>query len=401
MKLLTRNKIIAFVLAGFLIFSISVASAFSKNNYLPVSGEADYSTDAGIFDVVDDFRFNGLTENKEDLFLTEFDNVSTAEYGSYSYGLIPANEFNSTVNTGSGSILYQIKIEGNGLFFIVRNLELKLNYLFKTGNNAKIIVSYASENKDAEYNIIEEISQNFIGEKQERVIDLTDLIESQDLSVQNLYVKINLIHDEKELPVEDVSLNLFSVEFSGMHNFVMKKGASVRQTSSTARDLFYRVFIAVDCYNLITEKYSSDSFDIKLGNIIMPVDYIKLYDAVLDKDRIRFVGDDVYINYYDYRVTSSLAASFNGASESEHYIVTVNGVDYYYFDGSIRNVMPKNIARDFMSRSYIRVMGDAGQVFFTVAAFNNQQLKNNSRSAFYTAQRSLSQPRNFLPKWKN
>lgn len=357
------------------------------DNTIPlVYSETENSADAGKFSIKDDFRFNGT--DGENGFIAA-NNVSTDKFGSFTYGLIPSENFGSIVDVSNGYIMYSVSIEGNGEFLLVRTLSLKIEYGLFEGYNPKIKVSYSIDEENGEFTDIFISDSDTYGNHIYSEVCFNDVLKTVNLQAEKLYVKISVLHDSAtNINVDDVSARLYCAELCGMHNFSMKKGAGLRLSSDYSGDLVFRAFIAKDCYDSLFEKYGSES-TIYIGNIILPVDYIKEYDARLETDNVRFEEDGVHVGNYGRPVASTIARNLNGNGDKP-YTITVNDVEYYYFDGYISKIQSANVSRDFMSKSYIRIVGRNGkEVLFSLAAFKNQNVKENSRSAVYVSQKLI------------
>ena len=363
----------------------SVAAVFSaifidKPDY--AHSETETSSSAGVLDMKDDFRFCGLDKSKTKTYFYSYNNVCTNDYGSYSYGLIPSENFGETVNTGNGEIVYLFNLEGNGEFLLIRTLSLSLEYEFLSGYNPSLSVSYKIDK--GTFTTVETITPDNTISK----IGFDEILSGLNLNSEELFIKISLNHDAAHnLPIGDVSIKLFSVSFDGMFNFVMKKGASLRFSPYYNTDLKFRAFIAKDVYDKLKEKYSDNSYDIFLGNIMFPADLMEKNNAYLEKKNLVFGSGYVKIGNYPSEI-SCARYSLSGEKDT-FYTTVVNDVEYYYFDGYIRGIRLENLTRDFVSKSYIRIIYRNSDAFLALAAYKNQDMEENSRSAAYCAQKVI------------
>ena len=376
----SRIIIIAIAVA---VLCSSLLFAF-KNNTEYAFSDAETSTDAGTYSIKDDFRFNGLNDGLKNRYFYSYSGVTTGLYGDYKKGLYPSSD--------SGYLVYKFNLDGNGIFIHFRTLRLETTQNF---NGGSISVSYAlNDPVNSEYNDFCEYNSDL-----QSITDFTELLNSIDKSSTFLYVKITL-----------KNVNLFTVSFKGMMNFVMKNGACIRESSTTsAGDLKFRAFIATDCYEMIKNEYSSFS----LGVLMIPTDYCfnETKKASFDWGKVKYVkGDTPYVGDADNTYELKDRVLLGG---SDPLTVTVNGVSYYYYDGIIR--LPEQyLTRQLTCKAYISAMVNGSKSIIALASFYNQRIENNSRSEAYIAIKILENSdeilterlnklflNNILTEWKN
>ena len=377
MQIKRHIKKITILLISFIFLISIVVLGINGDNSIAYS-EPDTSSDAGVLDMCDNFRYIGLNKNKAKSYFYSYNNVSIGDFGSYSFGLTPISQFGNNVDAGNGEIVYKFSLDGNGVFLLLRSLTLSLEYEFLDHYNSSLVISYKTD--DGSYNVLREINSENHGNIQTFNASFNDIIDSFSLDVQDLYVKISLNHETvKDIPLSDVSVRLYSVKFDGMQNFTMKKGARLKQSSYYSPDLSFRAYIAKDVYDRLIDVYAS--CDIILSNIIMPSDFIEQYDADLTRNNIDFRDGAVYVG--NYKPGLKIVDS-----EISDYTLTVNGVTYYYYDGSVK-LGNAYYTRDFISRAYIRILDEEKEVFFSFAAYKNDDLTENCRSTIYCAQKLI------------
>ena len=371
-------KKITILLISFIFLITIVVLGINGDNSIAYS-EPDTSSDAGVLDMCDNFRYIGLNKNKAKSYFYSYNNVSIGDFGSYSFGLTPISQFGNNIDADNGEIVYKFSLDGNGVFLLLRSLTLSLEYEFLDHYNSSLAISYKTD--DGSYIVLSEINSENHGNIQTSNTSFNDIIDSFSLDVQDLYVKISLNHETvKDIPLSDVSVRLYSVRFDGMQNFMMKKGARIKQSSYYSPDLSFRSYVAKDVYDKLVGIY--DSCDILLGTVIIPYDYIKQYDADIYRNNIVFKDNAVFVGNYE----QGLKIIINTVS---NYTVTVNGVTYYYFDGLVK-LGNAYYTKDFICRAYIRILDKENkEVFFSFASYKNDNINENCRSTIYCAQKLI------------
>lgn len=328
--------------------------------------------DTGLYVLEDDFRtlVNGFTEWKQE---REYSGVVTYSNGSFYHGLIPSQTWGAEVNASNGYVLYEIPLNGNGLFTNLKTLELSLQYLLLDKNEAdlQVFVGYDKENLVQEYSARESLS---FGENQTSRVDLSKFLDTETAKIsESLFVKIALIHANQTLSLGNLGVKVFKVSFSGKQNFVMDKGASIRKTGKNG--MRFTTLIDKQLYNSLL----ADGYTLTFGSFIMPKDYVEEY------------GDLTYENLFGENAKYCWGEKVESKTQILHSnanILLDIEKDYHGFRHSIVNILQENLNREFIARGYIKCVKD-NQVRYIMAEYPVMDSENVSRSMSYIAQKAI------------
>ena len=395
-----KTKLFAFIVAV-VVFATALIFALCPNgrhsiDTINASIDAITVEDVGVFDIKDDFRFNGEQGGLNKSYYLLKDNMSTAPFGDYGYGLLPASSFGEDCgNVGNGFIEYKLFLDPNGEFPKFRNMNLNLEYYVKNLTYHPSFEIYYSYN-GSDFTKYSDFSPEVVGEILTEKINLTDLVCGERWAAEKkseyLYVKIEVLHDAVlSLSKNEVSVRVMSVGFDGMENFGMNEGNAARLSAKESTDLFFKTYFARDVFDALRVKYNENFFEIYFGTIVEPYDYITSYGEI-NADNIAFDGVKAYykaMGQIEGELVNNKTRSFVTNKDGKYKIVKNNNVEYYYFYGGVASIKDKNLERDYTARSYIAIYDIIEEKTQRIySSYKNDASLNHSPSIALTAQRT-------------
>lgn len=404
-KFSLKNLISMLILAVLCLTAIFGVSFFSGNSIdnLALSEEefADgMFLDAGEYTFFDDFRFNGFNKGETPSKSIENHNLYTSEYGNCLNGLVAMNNVLDNVgDTGSGYLTYKVPLSYVGVFVNLKYLELSLSFKMLDGQHEKSIGIYYAFDGETYLPFIEQIEVLEKGDFiQNKSVDLSSLVSEavnpDIINYEYIYVRIALNYQELQgVNLSDIELNLYTIKFVAFQKFSSGLGASARaQNDSSYGDLRYKTYVSKDLLVELNEKYPANQYNINFYSLILPYDYIETCGE-FSLNNLTFSETGVYIGSGDqassiiyWRSNLLIDKKTNNRVE----IKNINGDTYFVFFGAISRIKDSNLDREFVQKGLIDIKNKENFSSIRVLAdYKNGDVKNNSRSVCYVAQKAM------------
>ncbi|MDY2880276.1 MAG: hypothetical protein SOT34_05000 [Candidatus Borkfalkiaceae bacterium] len=336
-----------------------------------IQGEtAPAGSGEGGYYVYDNFR-NNPTKMKG--LVGKIDNAVTE--GSMVHALVPSYEWAADVNAGTASVVYEIPVNGNGIFSVLGSLNAEIGYYLSGNYNSDLILSLGYDGKNYEdiYSVRE--SDGLKAEERKLLIDLSGYT-SGEKSVagknakteKTLYLKLTMKHDQARVSLGAIGVKLFDVKLKGKFNFVMDGRASLR----IAEDGNGIRFTTLIDKKILTE-LKENGYELTYGTVILPYDYIGAYgdvteESVFGENAVYSIdgGDKPQITYATSRLIEDYSDKFSA------------------FCLSLTDIREQNITRLFVARGVIRCEKD-GRVKYLFASYPEGNAEKGALTVYDTA----------------
>lgn len=163
----------------------------------------------------------------------------------------------------------------------------------------------------------------------------------------------------------------------GFEDFVMENGASVRVLqngeSTEANGLRFIAELSKDTYENLKAQNAS------FGMVIVPRDYIT--------DGYELTVNNLFGVNAKYSETAALGATQTirrMTNIKELAAADKDGDGRYELYGAIRNILEKNLTREYVGVAYVYVNGT-----YILASYYGNDIENNSRSIYYVSQKAI------------
>ena len=167
----------------------------------------------------------------------------------------------------------------------------------------------------------------------------------------------------------------------GFEDFVMENGASVRVLkngeTTEVNGLRFIAELSKDTYESLKAQNAT------FGMIIVPKDYITA--------GYELTANNLFGANAKWQAVTSSADLSNVSSGKKGMIQIANLVaknidedDRYELSGAIRNILTKNLTREFVGVAYVYVNGT-----YILASYYGNNMENNARSIYYVAQKAI------------